>query len=78
MKSINNDNGLNGYSNRRIFNKKNRKTIREAKSTKVMKEKIDQVDEEYKEEVKEFYLNKSNDSKYQNINKFCKKVKLNE
>ena len=57
---------------------KNRETVREVKSIKVIKEIIDQVDEEYKEEVTEFYSTKGKENKYQNINKFCKKVKLTE
>ena len=78
MKSVDNDNRLNGYSKRRSANMKNRETVREVKSIKVIKEIIDQVDEEYKEEVIEFYSTKGKENKYQNINKFCKKVKLTE
>ena len=78
MMPFNKSNNISGRSKSNEFRNENKKIIKNSKSKECIKEIIEQVDEEYKKEVVEFYQGASNNMKVSPIERFCKKVKLTE
>ena len=77
MMSFNKSNNISGRS-KSNEHRSEKKIIKNLKSKECINEIIEQVDEEYKKEVVEFYKDVSNNMEVSPIDRFCKKVKLSE